>query len=531
VTDPTPDTAFPEVSFDEWRARVVDELGDADFARALVSRLPGGIEVQPLYARSPDTPDDPAGLPGMPPATRGATPGGTSGGWEIVEHGEEPALHDPLGELARTGAVSGGLDAAFAEPEAPFGVSTVPHHDAGATAVQELAFALATGVEYLRRLEAAGIEPAASAARLTFRFAIDRDLFAEIAKLRAARALWSRVLAACGLDAPSPMRIHAVTSARTLARRDPWTNMLRVTTQVFAAICGGADTITAAPFDAALGEPGELGRRLARNTQTILAEEGHVGEVVDPAGGSWYVEELTERMARLAWDEFRSLEAVGGMTRALLDGEVRRRLDASWEERLADLAIRRIPVTGISEFPDTDALLDRDAPPAETDGGGERLVEPLPRRRDAAPFEALRDTADARPVRPAVYLANLGPPVEHRARAVFAENLFRIGGFDVAQGDGAGDADPPANARELVEGFQASGASFACLCGADSRYPEAVPGAAEALKAAGARAVLVAGRAGEHEAAWRTAGVDDFVHLGMDVLELLGRLLVAGGAR
>ncbi|MEW6072662.1 MAG: methylmalonyl-CoA mutase family protein [Planctomycetota bacterium] len=533
MTDAGP--AFPIVSLAAWRARVEEELGSAELTD-------GGLDVAPLYTRRAGAEDDPAGFPGLWPGTRGATPGGRREGPERIAVAAIPAFRDPLGELAASGAVAGGLEAAFAAlvravaaagpGDRPAGISTLPYHEAGATPLQELALALASGIAVLRHLEAAGIAPANGAARIAFRFAVDRDVFAEIAKLRAARALWSRVLAACGVLDPPPMWVHAVGSPRALARRDPWTNVLRGTTQMFAAICGGAGAVTALPFDSAGGAPSELGLRLARNTLAILVEESRLGRVIDPAGGSWYVEERTEAMARGAWEELRSLEAAGGLPAALLSGEVRRRLDASWAERRAAIAHRRLPITGVSEFPAADAPLRREpVPPPPPPAPGVARIAPLPRRRDAAPFEALRDAADALPARPAIHLANLGPAGEHRSRAIFAASLFRAGGFLIVEEEGTGDAAPAAAAALLAARFRASGAGASCLCGADSRYAAAVPGAAAALREAGARPVLLAGRPGERESLWRAAGVDGFVHAGLDMLAVLTDLLAAHGAR
>ena len=535
---PRPPAPFPPVDYAEWRARTEEELGDRDFARTLVTRNASGIEVQPLYTAPVPPVDDPAGFPGLWPATRGAVAAGREGAWTMFVAGEERPRADPLGELARTGSVAGGLDAAFealaslvvqAVPDGhPLEASTVPYHGAGATAVQELACALSTALEYLRALEHEGIEVATAASRIALRFAIGRDVFAEIAKLRAARALWSRVLAACGAPEAPPLWIHAETSPRTLTCRDPWTNILRVTTQTFAAICGGADAITTSPFDAALGLPEEQGRRLARNTQLILAEESHVGRVVDPAGGSWYVEQLTEQLARAAWAELRSLERVGGMVKALLDGEVHRRLEESWTARRSAIAHRRIPVTGVSEFPTDEPLLVRRTRTADV--LGTRLIDPLPQHRDAAPFEELRDAAEELAPRPVVFLALLGSPAAHSARAAFARNLFAAGGFHVVEGEGTGDADPAAAAARLTADAGTSGAVLACLCGADAHYASHAPSAARALRGAGMRRVLLAGKAGEREAELRDAGVDDFLFLGMDALALLSTLLEPCGA-
>ena len=537
ASDPS---AFPVPSPATWRARVEKELGDADFERTLVTRLPGGLEIQPLYA-SPDGAPDPAGFPGLGPQVRGPLVLGTETGWEIVPFDDDhhDLLRDPLGDLARDGFLAASLDDALAELAPPtqdttrdVGISTITHHDAGAHPTQELGFALATGLEYLRRLEAKGIEPREAAGRIVFRFAIDRDVFVEIAKLRAARLAWSRLLVACGVTDPPPIPIHVETSARTLSRRDPWTNMLRVTTQVFAAICGGADAIRSAPFDAALGVPEGLGRRVARNTQLILREESHLAHVLDPAGGSWYVEELTDRLARDAWDEMRIIEGAGGMARALVDGEIRRRVDESWQERLAGLATRKLPVTGVSEYPDVDELLPRPAPPpppAPPHDAGVR-IEPFPRRRDAAPFEAMRDAADAAATRPAVFLATLGPLPEHRTRAIFAENFFRVAGFEVIADPGTGEEVPADAARSLAKRFAESGAPIACLCGSDVRYPEFTPATARALREAGAKTLLLAGHGGEQEADYRAAGIDTFIHLRSNLLEILTGLLATGDA-
>ena len=287
----------------------------------------------------------------------------------LTERGLEPASldlafgADPLGALARDGELSGSLSsledemaslAAYCQSRLPrsraIGVSTLPYHDAGAHTVQELAYALATGVHYLRCLEAAGIEPQAAIDQVLFQFAVGRHLFTEIAKLRAARLLWARMARACGLKEPSPARIHATTSARTLTRRDPWNNLLRVTTQVFAAIAGGADVITSSSFDAALGRPGTDGRRLARNTQIILAEEAHLGRVLDPAGGSFYVEWLTAELARSAWTLFQEIESGGGMADYLGSGLIAKKVEKSWRQRSERLAKGTGPITGVTDF-------------------------------------------------------------------------------------------------------------------------------------------------------------------------------------
>ncbi len=279
---------------------------------------------------------------------------------------------DPLAELAAAGEVSGSLEealrldealrpvaelTAWAAAEAP-GVRTVLvsgswYHELGATPAQELAFALAAGVEYLRGLTEAGLTVDAAAAYLDFRVSAGRDFFGEIAKLRAARLLWSKVVrAAGGSDAAQAMRLHARTSRLETSRLDPWMNLVRATAQSFAAAAGGAETIVCAPYDQVLGEPSQRGRRLAANVQHILIEEARVDRVVDPAGGSWYLESLTNALARSAWRLFQEVERRGGMARGAIDGMVAEHLAAAAEDRRRAVAEGHEPVVGASVFVD-----------------------------------------------------------------------------------------------------------------------------------------------------------------------------------
>jgi len=287
---------------------------------------------------------------------RGPTPGALSGGlgW------------DPLGALAGDGELPYGLErslelladaVAWADRHGcsvrAASVSTLPYHMAGATPVQELAGAIGTGVEYLRRMTASGAELEAACGRLVFVVPIGRDLPVGIATLRALRVMWSRVVAASGGNpAARVATIHAVTPPRGLTRRDPWVNMLRATVGAFAAIAGGADILTVLPFDAALGHPDAFGRRIAANLHTILREESHLGRVLDPAGGSYAIERLTRDLAEAGWAAFQAIERAGGMAAALLDGGLHRELAAATRRLAADLAGGRMPITGVSSHPD-----------------------------------------------------------------------------------------------------------------------------------------------------------------------------------
>ncbi len=348
------------------------------------------------------------------------------------------------------------------------------YHDAGGSDAEELGCALAAGVAYLRVLTGAGLGTAAALGQLEFRYAASADQFGTTAKLRAARRLWARVAEACGEPAAGAQRQHAVTSAAMMTARDPWVNLLRTTLACFGAGVGGADAVTVLPFDSRLGLPDGFARRLARNTQLLLMEEASVSRVADPAGGSWYVERRTADLATAAWAWFQEIERAGGLAAALDSGLVADRLAATWATRADNLAHRRDPLTGVSEFPNlAETRLSR-APAPEPPAGG------LPRHHYGEAFERLRDRADAAPERPVVFLATLGRPAAAGPRLDFAASLLAAGGIATVAGE-PGD-------------FAASGARVACLCGPDKAYADQAGPAAEALLAAGAGRVWLAGR-------------------------------------
>jgi len=504
---------------------------------------------------------------------------------------------DPLTDLAVDGRLPCSLEraldlmsdlATWCGAEAPrlraAHVSALPYQRAGASAVQELAYALATGVGYLRAMEDAGLSIEQAAQQLLFVFGVGRDLFMELAKLRAARSLWARLVAACGgRPEAQRMQLHARSCPVTRTVRDPWVNMLRGTTESFAAAAGGADSICCAPFDEAITEPDAFSARIAANLQRLLQEESHLHAVADPAGGSWYVESLTASLEREAWGLFQQIEAAGGMAAFSADYGVEAQVAATVGMRARGLATRQTPITGVSEFPLLDErTVQREAPdlaalgaeaelalqrqrsdsPAPTlegldevepgqgdamraalaavaggatlgdimaplrgQGPAAALERPLSEAflRYAEPFEALRDAADARLAthgqRPQVFLANLGPVPQHKARAMYCTAFLAAGGFEAQQNGGF--ETPEAVAAAYAEAHSATEVQVAVICSTDKAYRESVPVLAPLLKQAGARFVLLAGRPGEQEAAWRASGVDLFIYMGCDVLSVL----------
>lgn len=456
---------------------------------------------------------------------------------------------DPLGALAAEGMLPEPLEASVSRMAAlaaetaktypkvtAVSVDTSAYHGAGANEAMDLAYALATGVAYLRAMEAAGLSVEDAAWQIEFSLPVGVDVFLGIAKLRAARRLWAEILAACGVaEEGRGMRLHVTTAANAWAGRDPWVNMLRATVATFAGAVGGADSLTVLPYSHACGLPDGFARRIARNTQVILAEESNLAKVGDPSGGSWYVESLTDQLAAKAWERFRAIEAAGGMARHLTSGAVARECADAWAERERRIAGRREELTGVNAFPKVDEApvdveaVDREALVAAAAkalsgdqtlekllevGGAPETVEAPTAHRLGEAFETLRDASDAAAGsgtgRPSALLVLLGGPAPSTARATFARNHLGTGGVACVDVDG--------DAADLKTALSQAGTDLAVICSSDSIYAERAAETATVLKAAGAREVLLAGRPGDHEAAWAEAGIDGYVYAGDDTL-------------
>jgi methylmalonyl-CoA mutase len=442
---------------------------------------------------------------------------------------------DPLGAFALTGRAG---DVAALKRELAEAVSAIAgrghggpaimvdtrvYHGGGATEAQELAAGLATAIEYLRWLEAQGQTLQDAARRIGFVLTADADQFLTIAKLRSVRLLWGRAQSAMGL-APQPGVVHVETAMRMMSRHDPHVNLLRTTTAALAAGVAGADAVTALAFTAALGLPDGFARRLARGLQVMLQEESGIGRVTDAAAGSGLVEAATGELAAAAWGDFQAIEAQGGMLAGLESGFVQGRIAEVASARRQAVAERRFGLTGVSRFPKLDEsamdVLDVPLPGTWRVERGEDAIacSPLAQARVAEPFEALREATDAAfrrsGERPAVFFANLGATADYDARARWARNLFATGGIAALADDGF---DSP---EAAAEAFRASGAQIACLCGSDRGYAEMGVAAAEALRAAGAVRVYVAGKPGLLEG----AAIDEFLYDGIDVVAALERL-------
>ena len=441
---------------------------------------------------------------------------------------------DPLGALARgavahpfseiaphlVDAVKTLSSAGFAGPFCVADARIV--HAAGGTEAQELAYAISAALTYLRTLEGAGLSLETAAKAISFRLAVDADEFLGVAKIRALRRLWARVEEACGL-APSPAPIHAETAWRMMTRRDPYVNMLRATVAVFSAAVGGADSISVLPFTQAVGLPDEFARRVARNTQLVLLEESNLDKVADPTAGAGGFEVLTAELCEKAWALVQASEKAGGLVAQIASGALKADVEKAAAERARNVARRKDALTGASEFPNIEekpVTVLAPIPAATTVASG------LAAHRLSEPYEALRDKSDALAAtgkRPSVFLANIGPIAAFTARATFAKNFFEAGGIEAPGNDGFASADAAA------EAYAASGAPIACICSSDALYAEQAEAVARALKAKGAKLVILAGRPGDKEAAFTAAGVGDYVFAGADVLGSLDRAWKAIG--
>lgn len=369
-------------------------------------------------------------------------------------------------------------------------------HDRGGSDVQELAYTIAAGAEYLRLLAQAGHSPDTSAGLIEFRYAATAEQFPTIAKFRAARQLWARVLELSGVTAERRGQAqHAVTSRPMMTRYDPYTNMLRTTVAAFSAAVGGAGAVTVLPFDEPLGLPEDFSRRIARNTSSLLAAESHVAAVTDPAGGAHAVERLTQDLAEAAWELFGRVEENGGLIHDLKDGSWDRAIAEVVRRRRQQVALRTRPITGLSEFPQVAETLPQRRPYA------------VPREvvRNGADFEELRDAPAATPL----FVATMGPVAQHTARATFLTNLLTAGGI-TARTVGA-----TAGVDDVLAAYR--GEPVVALAGNDAAYAGWGDELVAALRAAGARHVILAGtpRPGQQ--------VDDHAAAGDNALDFLHR--------
>jgi methylmalonyl-CoA mutase len=508
---------------------------------------------------------------------------------------------DPVGWLAETGSLPGSSEKVFdvmaelveaARSTAPelqvIDVQGHPYHNAGASSVQEMAAVLSTGSLILKELAKRGVKPETVVPRMRLSVSIGGNTFIEIAKLRALRILWNPIMEAFGVDESARrLHLHARTGLWNKTLFDPYVNMLRTTTEAFSAVVGGCDSLHVSPFDEIIRESGPFSRRIARNTHAILAEECGMKQVLDPSGGSWAVETLTDDMAREAWKAFQKIEAGGGILASLEKGTLQEAVSAVRSEKLKSIQRRKDVIVGTNAYPnagekplpggdvDYEAARkerieslntwkkDRDAAAVQAAleavgaaRGAERMAamvnaasagatlgelqealslgesevkaNPLKLHRAAEEFEQLRLAARAlaqsgKP--PLLHQLNMGPSRRYRMRADWTTSFFQAGGLEVLSTDDYEDV------AVAVDALKSSGARVAVITSDDETYGTVVAPLASAIKAldSGIK-VLVAGAPGDNEAAWRESGVEDFVHIRVNTYAFNRALLEELGA-
>ena len=393
-------------------------------------------------------------------------------------------------------------------------------HNSGSTITQELGMGLAWANEYLSALTEKGLSVDEVAPRITFSFCTGSNYFMEIAKLRAARLLWAEIVAQYkpAKQDSSAAFIHSCTSSWNKSIYDPYVNLLRSTTETMSAAIGGANSIHVNNFDEAYKMPDEFGARIARNQQIILKEESFMDKIVDPAAGSYYIENLTDSIAHFAWEQFLAIEEKGGFAKAVESGYIQDEVARSAAQRDADLSSRKLVLTGVNQYPNLTENMAKSVEMPEhcgcgcgaKDGGKFKALKPY---RGAAAFEALRLQTEKSGKKPKVFLLTYGNLAMRKARAGFATNFFGCAGYEIM--DNAGFKTGAEGAKAAL----AAKADITVLCSSDDEYAELVASAAPELK--GKTCLVLAGYPKEQIDAFKAQGVEEFIHVRSNVLDVL----------
>ncbi|MFH1160204.1 MAG: methylmalonyl-CoA mutase family protein [bacterium] len=397
--------------------------------------------------------------------------------------------------------------------------------DAGSTLVQELAFSLAAGNEYLVELTGRGIPVEEITARMTFTFALGSSFFLEIAKLRAARLLWAKIVEqykpadkeTCKMD------IHCITARWNKTIFDPYVNLLRTTTEGMSGAFGGVNSMAILPFHVAYQQRDDFGDRIARNQQLIFMEESYLDKVVDPAAGSYFIENLTDSIAIHAWDLFRQVEEKGGLIECILSRFVQ---DSVWKSRQTkeqEAASHKLLILGTNQFPNLqETMRDRIFSLKEQEPERESRYKKLSPFRVAEPFEKLRLATErfvnAGNARPAVFLFPIGNPTMRLARTGFSANFFGCAGYRIIESNEITDIDSG------VEETLSSGAEIIVICSSDEELPAVAPEIARKVKEQRPSVkVVIAGYPKDEIKELTSSGIDEFIHIRGNLLDTLQR--------
>jgi len=441
----------------------------------------------------------------------------------------------------------------------PLCIDARPYHNSGATIVQELAFALAAASEYLSLLTEAGLETDQAATCLHLSFSIGSNYFLEMAKLRAARVLWNNLVEAYEGDPKKATPcLHGETSRWNKTLYDPYSNMLRSSTEAMSAAIGSCDSVTVLPFDLHFRNPDSFSKRIARNQQVILSEEAYLHKVSDPSAGSYYIEKLTDALGREAWQLFQEIEAEGGLFKAIEHGTIQSAIQESQEQRDREIATRKRIFIGTNQYSDpvetsdeiqtssesTVSLDSSDATFSRQDSEDEPLVAFLARSftegaklgdlvdhlfnyqkqeyrtvhpyRGSRPFEELRQATEQHESTPLVLMLPLGNRKIRKARAAFASNFFGCAGYKIEEPVGF------ESVKEAITAIEEKNPDIIVLCSSDEEYKELVPELGKQVEELDSKPIMVlAGNPKEKKDTYRQSGVDVFIHAGSNVLETL----------
>ncbi len=431
----------------------------------------------------------------------------TKGSFDCCENGEKCFLR--MAELIRRTAAYKGIKVV--------GITGSQFHNAGSTIVQELAFTLAAGHEYLVKLMEQGLTVDEVASKMRFTMAVSSNYFMEMAKFRAARMLWANIVAAYKPECQcsTKMFTHAVTSKWNQTVYDPYINMLRGTTEAMSAAIAGVHSLEVIPFDTAFETPTEFSDRIARNVQLLLKHEAHFDQVVDPAGGSYYIENLTKNIAEQAWALFKQVEDKGGYVAAFKDGFIVEQVEASAAAKDKNISTRRQILLGANQYPNFTEVaadeVDTDVVTRKKDEGN--FLKPY---RGAMAFEAMRLKVDRSGKTPKAFMLTCGSLAMARARAQFSCNFFACAGIRVQ------DNTFFKSIEEGVEAALASKADIVVVCAADDDYAVVAPKIKELL---GGKAILVVAGAPASMDELKAQGIENFIHVKVNVLETLQNYL------
>jgi methylmalonyl-CoA mutase len=397
-------------------------------------------------------------------------------------------------------------------------------HDAGATIVEELAFSLSQGAEYLTLLTEKGLSINQIAPKIKFRFATGTNYFLEIAKYRAARLLWAHIVKAYGpsKDEVTKMKIHVTTSRWNNSMYDPYVNLLRTTTEAMSSIIAGIDSLTVIPFNEVYEKPSDFSERIARNQQLLLKEESYLDQVVDPSAGSYYLENLTDSIAAEAWKLFLEADALGGFIEASKQGFIQGKITQTANKRNMDLANRKDILLGVNQYPNfTEYKSEKISPAVYSNqdlSDDEPVVETLKTFRGAQPFEEIRyhtDSYSKDHKRPAAFMFPYGNLTMRMARSQFSRNFFACAGFEVIENLGF------QTLGEGINSFLESKAEILVICSSDDEYPVIAPEICSQLK--DKAVIVIAGYPKDHLDQLRAEGLEHFIHVRSNLLVELGK--------